>query len=83
MEYKKLKKMYQSFAGFRSKMPKKGEAWCVHCKVSDHSLPDYVKHDYCERLGHEWEDCEIKRSTPIVRLAALVTQDNSRPPKTY
>ena len=79
-EYKKLKKKYQNVAGVRSKMPKRGEVWCVHCRTSDHCTPDCLKCDYCKRRGHEWEDCDIRRLAPAVRLAAPAGQDNFRPP---
>ena len=64
-------------------MPKRGKVWCVYCRVSDHSTPDCVKCNYCKRRGHEWEECEIKRLAPVVRLATPVGQDNYRPQRIY
>ena len=68
--FKTLSKKIEDLSGVRSKMPSKGETWCIHCRESGHTTAQCIKCDYCERRGHTWEDCQVRLTTPAVRLAA-------------
>ncbi|MCO5564628.1 hypothetical protein L7F22_018294 [Adiantum nelumboides] len=61
-ELKQMKKKIQELSGVRTKMPKKGETWCTHCKEGNHSTSECIKCEYCERRGHPWEEYPIRIS---------------------
>ena len=64
VELKLIKNKIDELLGSRTSMPKKGEKWCIPCRVNTHSTTEFVKFDYCERRGHIWEDCPIRLAVP-------------------
>lgn len=74
-ELKMIKKKIEELSGVRAVMPEKGEKWCVHCRENDHSTSECIRCDYCERRGHNLEDCPTRLSVLAVRLAAPVGQE--------
>ncbi|MCO5555870.1 hypothetical protein L7F22_009415 [Adiantum nelumboides] len=46
---KQMKKKIQELSGMKTKMPKKGETWCTHCREGNHSTSECIKCEYCER----------------------------------
>ena len=50
--------------GIRISIPKKGEKWCVPCRVSTHSTSECIKCDYCGKRGHRWEECLVRLTVP-------------------
>ena len=67
-ELRMIRNKVEELTGSRANMPKKGEKWCVPCRVDTHSTTECVKCDYCERRGHAWEECPIRLTVPAFAI---------------
>lgn len=64
-------------------MPKKGEKWCVPCRVSTHYTAECVKCEYCEGRGHKWEDCPVGTSVPAYAMNTARTGEGEQQNQRY
>lgn len=67
----------------------RGEKWCVHCRMSNHSTEECKQCDFCVARGHLWENCKarlrlmMKKGQEVRMVTNAQPSDNTEASTSY